>query len=98
MSELQNQVQSLRRGLVLSGSLLQVPSLFLSPSDAAKVDVSAVHEAALRSLRTLGQYDDRLLAFEATNSLLHPASMSLQRELKTKEVIVYLEYNPAINT
>ena len=34
-------------------------SLFLTPEEAAKVDVSDVHDAAVKGLNTLMQYDDR---------------------------------------
>ena len=34
-------------------------SLFVSSSDAAKIDVSQVHEAAVKGLNTLSQYDER---------------------------------------
>lgn len=60
------------------------PSLFLTPAEAAAVDVSTVHEAAVRGLQDLAQYDDAFRPFE--DNLLHPSSVSLQRELKTAEV------------
>lgn len=86
MSELRSQVEQLRKSVVLSTGLANVASLFLSPSEAAKIDVAVVHAAALKSLRILAQYDHRLEQFELPNRILHVSSTSLQRELKTKEV------------
>ena len=87
MSELRSQVESLRKRVVVSSGLENVPSLFLSPSEAAKIDVAEVHTAAVNSLRILAQYDQRLKLFEQPNHILHVSSIALQRELKTKEVM-----------
>ena len=71
-------------------------SLFLDPREAAAIDVETIFETAYRGLRILQQYDERFADFKET--LLHPSSQSLQRELKTVEVnliifmIFYLWY------
>lgn len=71
----QERVQSLEYGAA---------SIFLGAKEAAAIDVSAVHEAALQALRDLSQYDSRFGLFES--SVLHSSSIGLQRELKTREV------------
>ena len=86
MSELKNQLQSLRKGIVLSNGLQQVPSLFVTSAEAAKIQISTVYETAIRSLHILAQYDSRLNSFTEKNQLLHASSVSLQRELKTQLV------------
>jgi len=61
------------------------PSLFLTPSEAAAIDISVVYETSCEGLRTLAQYDERFEEFHET--LLHPTSVDLQRDLKTLQVI-----------
>jgi hypothetical protein len=86
MSELQSQVKTLRKGLLLSTGLSQIASLYLSPVEAAKIDVSTIYTAAAQSLQILAQYDGRFSIFESENHILHSSSVFLQRELKTKDV------------
>ncbi len=84
-TELQKQVATLKKAQVQSQSLKDGrASIFLTAKEAAGVDVSAVHEAAVTGLRVLTQYDSRFEEF--FHGLLHPSSIDLQRELKTKEV------------
>jgi hypothetical protein len=90
MSELQSQVQTLRKGIIAAGGLSQVPSLFLTSLEAAKIDISAVYEAAVKSLRILVSYDERLSVYATANHILHSSSVSLQRELKTREVQYFI--------
>lgn len=81
-SELQRQVSSIRKQHLSTASLHQGrPSLFLTASEAAGVDVSTILDAASSGLSTLQQYDNRFEIFQST--LLHPSSVDLQRELKT---------------
>jgi U3 small nucleolar RNA-associated protein 10 len=83
-SELQRQVASIKKTQLEAVSLQQGrPSLFLTASEAAAVDVSAIHEAAYSAITTLQQYDGRFEEF--LDSLLHPSTIDLQRELKTKD-------------
>jgi DNA integrity scanning protein DisA with diadenylate cyclase activity len=88
MTELQQQVQSHRKkhGIVASNisSQKHQPSLFLSPSQAAAVDIAKVLDTAQDSLQTLAQYDSRFSKYLST--LLHPSSVELQRDLKTPQV------------
>lgn len=84
-TELQRQVATIKKQHIQVQSVKQgLPSIFLSAKDAAGVDIQDVLEAALTGLKLLSQYDDRFKAFGST--LLHPASVDIQRELKTKEV------------
>lgn len=84
-SELERQVQRIRKEQIRAQSVSHGrASLFLSPAEAAGIDIDVVHEAAHKALMTLMQYDGRFGPF--TESLLHPSSVSVQRELKTKEV------------
>ena len=82
-SELAQQISRIRtQNLQSAGPIRQgVPSLFLSPKEAAGIDIDQTYDAALNGLITLSQYDSRLSAFR--DGILHPSSMSLQRELKT---------------
>lgn len=81
-SELQRQVSSIRKQHLAVVPLQQGrPSLFLTASEAAAVDVSTIYEAALSALVTLQQYDGRFEPYH--QSLLHPSSVDLQRETKT---------------
>jgi hypothetical protein len=79
-SELQQQVTGNQKGLNKGRE-----SLFLTPEQAARVDVADVHEAAVKGLNALCQYDDRFSVFH--ERILHPSSVNYQRELKTAEVI-----------
>lgn len=84
MSELQRQISALKSKHIQSQPLHEGrPSLFLSPSEAAAVDVSTIYETAIRGLNTLSQYDERLDVYKET--VLHPSSVEIQRELKTVE-------------
>ncbi len=86
MTELQRQTSLLRSKGLQSASLSDGrPSLFLSPSEAAAVDVGTIFAAAIQGLNTLSQYDRRLDVFRET--LLDQSSVEVQRELKTKEVL-----------
>ena len=82
---LQRQVSKLR-----SDGLQAIPlhqgraSLFLDPKEAAGIDVGSIFDTASAALSVLQQYDERFQKFHDT--LLHPSSQSLQRELKTSEV------------
>eukprot|EP00601_Ochromonadales_sp_CCMP2298_P004544 CAMPEP_0173176334 /NCGR_PEP_ID=MMETSP1141-20130122/4389_1 /TAXON_ID=483371 /ORGANISM="non described non described, Strain CCMP2298" /LENGTH=341 /DNA_ID=CAMNT_0014098635 /DNA_START=89 /DNA_END=1111 /DNA_ORIENTATION=- len=89
-TELQRQVSALRKTQLEVLPLQKGrPSLFLAPAEAAAVDVSTIHEAACNGLATLQQYDDRFGQFAGT--LLDPASVDLQRELKTAQENVALD-------
>lgn len=100
MSELSQQISRIRSQNLLSVAPLKQgrPSLFLSPKEAAGIDIDQVYDAAINGLKTLNQYDGRLSAFQ--DGLLHPSSMSVQRELKTlsenqsldKEISILLEH------
>ncbi len=59
------------------------PSLFLTPKEAAAVDVEEVFDAGFRGIVTLQQQDDRFASF--TESLFHPSSVKVQRELQSVE-------------
>lgn len=88
-TELQRQVATLKKVQVQSQSLKDGrASIFLTAKEAAGVDVSTVHEAAVTGLRVLSQYDHRFEDF--LHNLLHPSSIEVQRELKTKEVSIFL--------
>lgn len=81
-SELQRQVSTIRKQHLAVVPLQQGrPSLFLTASEAAAVDVSTIYEAACSGLITLQQYDGRFEPYH--QSLLHPSSVDLQREMKT---------------
>lgn len=58
-------------------------SLFMGPKEAAGVDMETIHAAAVSGLLELRQYDVRFESY--VDSLLHPSSIALQRELKTSE-------------
>ncbi len=84
-SELQRQVSVIKRQhaqvqLLKDGK----PSLFLSAKEAARVDISAVFEAATSGINALIQYDNRFSIF--LNDILHESSVDIQRSLRTKEV------------
>ena len=86
MTELQRQVrllQSQNAGAQANPLTKGRASLFLNTSEAAALDFAVVLEAAQNGLQTLNQYDGRFGGY--LESLLHPSSVSLQRELKTKE-------------
>lgn len=83
-TELQRQISHIRSKQVSSEPVHKGrPSLFLSPKEAAEVDVEDIYQAAFSALVTLQQHDDRLIPF--TEKLFHPSSVKLQRELKTSE-------------
>lgn len=85
-TELQQQVSALRKKHIQAVPLHKGrPSIFLTPSEAAAVDVKDIYDAAIEGLSTLCQYEGNLRPF--FDSLLHPSSVDLQRELKTPEVI-----------
>lgn len=100
MTELSQQINRIRSQNLLSVAPVSQgrPSLFLSAKDAAAVDIDTVYDAALNGLKTLNQYDGRLSAFQ--DGILHPSSMTVQRELKTaaenqsldKEITILLEH------
>eukprot|EP01036_Dinobryon_divergens_P025487 gene25488-34039_t len=59
------------------------PSIFLSPTEAAAVDIGSVYEAAVEGLQTLAQYDFRFEYF--MSNIFHATSVELQRDLKTPQ-------------
>ena len=84
-TDLKKQLAKLRESHLPTAALTSGrPSLFLTAREAAAVDISTIYDAAIQSLATLMQYDQRLESFQET--LLHPSSVNVQRELKTKEV------------
>jgi hypothetical protein len=84
-TELKRQVLNLQKQTFQHQSLQHgKPSIFLSAKEAAGVDVNEVYKAAVNGLKVLIQYDTRFEKF--LDGLLHPSSVSVQRELKTKEV------------
>lgn len=84
-SELQQQVLRHREKHLLSAPIHKGrPSLFLSPKDAAAVDVADIYETAMTGLRALTQYESRFQPFYRT--LFLESSKDLQRELKTATV------------
>lgn len=83
-SELQSQLNVIRKQNIQAAPLHQGrASLFLTRQEAAAVDVRTVYDAAVSGLNTLKQYDGRFEAF--LEGLLHPSSIEIQRELKTRE-------------
>ena len=89
-TELQKQVALLKSRNFQHQSLKDgKASIFLTAKEAAAVDVTTVFEAAITGLKALIQYDQRFEPF--LTGLLHPSSVDIQRELKTKEVSVKLE-------
>jgi len=85
MTELQKQLSGIRRAQLEHNSLTKgQPSLFLTTSEASKVDVHTVYEAACSGLSVLAQYDR--LFDKYLDTLLHPSSIDMQRELRTAEV------------
>jgi hypothetical protein len=85
MSELLSQVTALRKQHIQANPLhAGRASLFLSPQQAATVDVSVVYSAAVTGLNTLIQYDQRFAVY--FDGILSPSSVSTQRELLTQEV------------
>jgi hypothetical protein len=84
-TELQKQLSVIKSKHVHFQSLQDgKPSIFLSAREAAGVDVQTVYDAAITGLKILIQYDSRFEKFLQT--ILHPSSVSVQRELKTKDV------------
>ncbi len=85
MSELLSQVSALRKQHVQANPLHSGrASLFLSPQEAATVDVSVVYNAAVSGLNTLIQYDQRFSVY--FDGLLSANSVTTQRELLTPAV------------
>lgn len=83
-TELQSQISAIRKQHIQATPLHQGrPSLFLTPQEAAAVDVRTVYDAAVSGLSSLRQYDARFESF--FDNLLHPSSVDVQRELKTVE-------------
>ena len=82
-SELAQQIARIRTQNLQSAGPIHhgIASLFLSPKEAAAVDIDQTYDAAFNGLMSLSQYDSRLSIFR--EGILHPSSMSLQRELKT---------------
>ena len=74
MTELQKQVTLIRKShaAISSGVLLSdgKPSIFLTPSEAAGIDVQTVYEAATTGLDTLSQYDDRCVRISNIPSII----------------------------
>lgn len=67
------------------------PSIFLSPTEAAAVDIGSVYAAAVEGLQTLAQYDLRFEYFMST--IFHATSVELQRDLKTPQVQIFHIYS-----
>jgi hypothetical protein len=83
-TELQRQIAQLKAKQLNADAVHKGrPSLFLTPQEAAAVDVEEVYDAGLGGLHTLQQYDDRFAVFSET--LFHPRSVRTQRELKSSE-------------
>ena len=84
MSELTRQVEALNKAhLSAKPVFVGRASLFFTSSDAARHDFQEVYEACMGAVRTLAQYDSRFEGYD--EDILHPNSISAQRELKTKE-------------
>lgn len=83
-SELQKQVSALKAKQVQVEPLQKGrKSLFLNPKEAAAIDVETVYDTAAQALGILSQYDNRFDDYK--NTLLHPSSIQVRRELKTTE-------------
>lgn len=81
-SELQRGVQRHREQFLVSAPIHKGrPSLFLSPKDAAAVDIADIYDTAVKGLRVLAQYESRFQPYFRT--LLKESSKDVQRELKT---------------
>lgn len=90
MSELKSQVSKLREQYLPTQSLSHGrASLFLSPKEAASVDVDTIHESAVNGLKAIIQYDSRFSVYLTT--IFHQSTISLQRELKTKAENIELD-------
>lgn len=87
-SELQLQIAAHREKHYINSTLKadsrHQPSIFLSPTEAAAVDIGTVYEAAVEGLQTLAQYDLRFQYF--MSNIFHATSVELQRDLKTPQV------------
>ena len=84
-SILQQQVQRHREKHILATPIHKGrPSLFLSPKEAAAVDVAIILDNAVKGLRDLTQYDPRFHPY--LNTLFADTSKDIQRELKTEAV------------
>lgn len=84
-TNLQRQVAQIRSSHVSKvGFKTSQPSLFLSPKDAAGIDIEDILKIAINSLNALIQYDHRLRRY--LEDLLHSSSLSVQRELLSQEV------------
>ena len=83
-TELSKQLANIRSRQIAADPIYKgKASLFLSPKEAAAIDTEEVYETAAKALDTLIQYDDRFSIFK--EGLMHPSSISVQRELKTEE-------------
>ena len=83
-SELQRQISQLKAKQINADAIHKGrPSLFLTPKEAAAVDVDEVFEAGVGGLLSLQQHDNRFVVFSTT--LFHPSSVRVQRELKSSE-------------
>ena len=91
-SELQQQIARHREKHSVIGSFnpRKQPSIFLSSSEAAAIDIGTVYDAGLQGLQTLSHYDGRFEEYFTT--LFHATSVDVQRDLKTPEV-----HNPVKN-
>ena len=83
-SELQRQVLTLK-AKQLSVEPIQKgrASLFFAPREAAAIDVDDIYDLSNIAIQSLEQYDSRFAPFR--NSLLHPNSVQVRRELKTAQ-------------
>jgi hypothetical protein len=90
-TELQRQVTAFKKANVQTQALKDGrPSIFLTASEAAAVDIQVVLEAAQNGLKVLSQYESRFEEF--FNSILHSSSVDVQRELKNADVsLVYVD-------
>jgi U3 small nucleolar RNA-associated protein 10 len=83
-TDLQRQIAQLKAQQVnAEGVHKGRPSIFLTPQEAAAVDVEEVYDAGVGGLQALQELDGRFGAYFET--LFHPSSVRLQRELKSSE-------------
>ena len=81
-TELQKQLNQLKKTqLQIEPIQKGRPSLFLTPKEAAGIDIDSIFEVALTALNTLEQYDSRFSDFK--ENILHASSTETRRELNT---------------
>ena len=84
-TELQRQVQTLKSKQITNVVPIQNgrPSLFHTSKEAASIDIDDIFDLANHAIQSLEQYDSRFTIFRDT--LLHPNSIQIRRELKTTQ-------------